>query len=83
MPEPWPMEKRQRLSEKLRREANKVAGRIGAEHVVIIAFYKDGEYMRMQDGGNPPMQFAKLYTQLASVHGIQDESPSKDIGFLS
>ena len=76
---PWPMEKRSRVTDKIKKEAARVAERIGAKHVVIIAFFPEGEYMHMQDAGNPPMDYGKLYHHLATAHAVTAASGGEDI----
>lgn len=74
MPEPWTIEKRSRVSDKIKKEAVRVAARLGASHVVVVAFFADGDHLHMQDAGNPPMDYATLYKHLATAHQVVTEA---------
>ena len=73
------MEKRSRVTAKIEKEADRTAARLGASHVVIIAFFVDGEHLHMQDGGKPPMEYEKLYQHLATAHQITTEAGGNDV----
>jgi hypothetical protein len=77
--QPWPIEKRSRVTKKIEREAARAAARLGAENVVIIAFFKDGEYMHMQDAGTAPMPLSDLYKKMVSARDILGESGGEDV----
>jgi hypothetical protein len=51
MTEPMTMSKRSRLTQKIEKEADRAAARLGASHVVIIAFFQDGEGVHMLEAG--------------------------------
>jgi hypothetical protein len=78
-PTPWPMEKRSRVTRKIEKEAARAAARLGAEGVVIIAFFKDGEYFHMQDAGSAPMPLSDLYKQMVSAREVLGESGGEDV----
>ena len=75
------MEKRKTVAQQIKAQANILAEKLRADHVVIIAFYREGErYMHMQDDGNPPMPFQQLYEKLAQAHRAINEGQE---GFIS
>lgn len=76
---PWDHDKRSQVKRKIDKEAARAAARLGAQTVCIIAFFKDGEYMHMLDGGNAPMDFQKLYATLQTAHQTVEESGGKDV----
>jgi len=78
---PWPMERRSQIKKKIDREAARAAARLGAEAVMIVAFFKDGEYLHMQDGGTSPMPPAELYKKLATATSILEDSGGEDVAF--
>ncbi len=79
MPTPWTTEKRSQIKRKIDREAKHSAGRLGAAHVVVIAFFPDGEFLHMQDGGSAPMPFEQLYKQMSGVMATLKESGGEDV----
>jgi hypothetical protein len=48
---PWTPEKRSSVKRKIDKEAARAAARLGAKTVLVIAFFADGEYLHLQDGG--------------------------------
>lgn len=79
---PWDQERRERLAAKIRKEADRAAARIGAEGVVMVAFFPDGEHFHVLDGGKSPMPFLDLYKMLVTVTEAQEGSPGKDVGYV-
>ena len=77
--QPWSIEKRDRTNRKIEKEADRAAARLGAKHVVIIAFFEDSEYLHMQDGGKAPMPLEQLYKQMLSVRHVLDASGGEDV----
>ena len=67
-PTPWTMERRSAFKRRIDKEAARVAGRIGATSVIIIAFARDGEYLHMQDGGTAPGDISQIYKMLITAH---------------
>lgn len=79
-PTPWSMEKRSRTAAKIEKEAARAAARLGAKHVVIIAFFRDGEYLHMQDAATDlPMSLPDLYKKMISMNDVLDASGGKDV----
>lgn len=78
-PQPWDAERRNIVKRRIDKEAARAAGRLGAETVMIIAFFRDGEYAHMLDGGTAPMPPAELYARLLSVKQVLAESGGKDV----
>jgi hypothetical protein len=76
---PWAPEKRNFVKRKIDKEAARAAARLGAKSVLIIAFFEDGEFLHMQDGGTAPMSTADLYKKLATAEIILDESGGEDV----
>jgi hypothetical protein len=74
---PWTTERRATVKRKIDKEAERAAIRIGAKSVVIIAFFSDGEYLHLQDGGNSPVP--NLYEHLATARQVLDESGGADV----
>ncbi len=74
---PWTPLRREQTKKKIDREAIRAAARIGAKSAVIIAFFEDGEYLHLQDGGKSPMP--NLYQRLATARGVLDESGGADV----
>lgn len=81
--QPWDMARRQRVKAKIDKEAARAAARLGAQGVVIVAFFADGDHLHMQDGGMSPVPFAELYKTLLTATEAQAASPGKDVGYLS
>ena len=76
---PWTPEKRSQIKRKIDKESVRAAARIGAKNTVIIAFFENGEFLHMQDGGVSPMPFAELYKMLLSATTILTESGGEDV----
>ena len=76
---PWPMEKRQRIGRRIVKEAERTARRIGAKGVVIIAFFQEGEYVHVQDGGVSPVPFQDLYKRMLAGHDMMETAGSDDV----
>ena len=82
IPKPWPPERRSRVLAKINKESERAAARLGAAAVVIVAFYEEGEYLHMQDGGKSPMPFKELYRNLLSAAEMNEAAGGKDPGFI-
>ena len=76
---PWTPEKRSQVKRKIDKEAARTAKRLGAATVAIIAFFPEGEYLHMQDGGTAPMDLKKVYAKLASAHEIMESTGGEDV----
>lgn len=74
MAEQWPMERRAAKKRKIDKEAERLAGKVGADAVTIIAFFRDGGHMHIIDGGSAPGDLAQLYEMLASGHRREREA---------
>lgn len=79
MPTPWTPEKRSATKRKIDKEAKRAAERLGAATVAIIAFFPDGEFLHMQDGGTAPMGFKDLYAKMCSAMNILEQSAGEDV----
>ena len=77
--EPWTHEKRGQIKRKIDKEAARAAARLGAKTVAIIAFFPDGEYMHMLDGGTAPMELKDLYAKMATCHEVVEQSGGEDV----
>jgi len=79
--QPWDKEKRARVKGKVDKEADRAKARLGASHVVMIAFFADadGENLHMQDGGVAPMDLDHLYKMMLSVRGVLEASGGEDV----
>ena len=64
---PWPKEKRDSIADALDVEAKNAARRLKATCCVIVAFFPDGEFYHMQDGGQAPMPTEQLYRHLVAA----------------
>ena len=73
MPAPWSEERRAEMQARINTEAALAAAKIGAQQVVIIAFYPEGEHLHIMDGGSAPMTRSDLYTKLASMVQVVEE----------
>lgn len=78
-PNPWTPEKRTKVKRRIDDEADLAAKRLGASHVTIIAFYEQGEYTHMMDGGTAPSGMDDVYKLMLSVRNILKESGGEDI----
>lgn len=78
-PIPWTDEEIKLVKHRIDREAKRAAERIGAMSCIVIAFFEDGEYLHMQDGGSSPMPPEQLYKKLAAAFEMTDESSGKDV----
>jgi hypothetical protein len=67
------------MMEKINQQARKVAKALGAEGVVIIGFFREGEMLHMQDGGLSPMPLVELYKKMITVAEITEESGGEDV----
>ncbi len=81
MPEPWSKEKRAKIKDKIDQESKRTARRLGAEGCLIIAFFRDGDYIHAQDGGSTlvGMSYLDTYRRMASMHEIMVESGGEDV----
>lgn len=79
MTTPWTPDRRARIKRKIDSEADRAASRLGASHVTIIAFFQDGEYMHMLDGGTAPMAANEVYKQMTGVREILKQSGGEDV----
>lgn len=81
--EPWDLGRRARAKAKIDKEAARAAARLGAEGVVIVAFYPDGDHFHMLDGGKSPMPLKELYKTLLMATEMNEAAPAgKDPGFI-
>lgn len=78
-PKPWDEDRRARVKAKIDKESARAAARLGAEGVVIVAFFAEGEYLHMQDGGKSPMPFKELYQKLLAARQLLEESGGEDV----
>jgi hypothetical protein len=79
MPDPWTPEKRSSIKHKIDKQAAYAAQKLGAKTVAIIAFFPDGEYLHMLDGGTAPMPLKDLYAKLQTVHEVVEQSGGSDV----
>ena len=77
--EPWTREKRNKIHAAMDSEADRAAASLGATHVVLLAFFADGEHVHMLDAGKAPMPLEELYLHLATVIATMKESGGDDI----
>jgi hypothetical protein len=75
MTDPWTLSKRIAVRDLIDKCARDAADSIGATHVVLVAFFEDGKYIHMQDGGEPPMPFSDVYKHLVEVHDAAEARP--------
>ncbi len=71
---PWTPEQRAAKKRKVDKEADRLAGRLGAKGAYIIAFFDagDGEHFHIMDGGKAPMSSEELYRMmLATVEKLK------------
>ena len=78
-PAPWTPERRAQVMRKISKEADRAAARIGADAVMIVAFFRHGEYLHLQDGGKTPVPPKELYERLASAHTMTAGGNGEDI----
>jgi hypothetical protein len=76
---PWPKEKRGRIQAKIDKEAKRTAVKLGARCCVIVAFFEEGAYYHMQDGGQSPVPTEQLYRQLVSMKEVLEASGGEDV----
>ena len=76
---PWTPEDRDRVRAKLDREAEFVARRFHAAHLVVIAFFKDGEYMHCLEAGDPPTSFEELHKQCLTAWAVMRDFGGEDV----
>jgi hypothetical protein len=76
---PWTPERRSVIKRRIDKEAARAAARLNATTVLIVAFFEDGEYLHMQDGGSAPIDFSHVYKTLASATEILKESSGEDV----
>jgi len=80
-PKPWTPERRSRVKAKVDKESARVAARLGAHSVWIIATFADGEFMHLQDGGSSPWPLKELYKNMLLVTQT-NEAADGDPGFI-
>jgi hypothetical protein len=68
---PWTDQKRLAIKSKIDKAAQAAAKTLGAEAVTIIAFFAEGDFLHMQDGGTSPMPSGQLYERLAEANGVK------------
>jgi hypothetical protein len=71
---PWPADKCAKTQAKIDKEARRTATRLGARCCVVVAFFEDGGYYHMQDGGQSPMPVEQLYRQIAEMKAVPPET---------
>jgi hypothetical protein len=76
---PWSKEKRAHTQGKIDAQAAKAAKALKAECCMIVAFFPDGGFLHMQDGGKSPMPPDQLYRQLLSMREVMETSGSEDV----
>lgn len=76
---PWDKEKRAQVKRKIDKEARRAADRLGAQGVMIIAFFKQGEYAHVLDGGEAPMPYEEVYKKMVTGYGVVKESGGEDV----
>ena len=81
MAEPWDHQKRAHVSKRILKESKRIAANLGATGgVIIIAFFKDGDKLHVQDGGHALMSFKDIYLKMASCHEVMESSKDgKDV----
>lgn len=57
-----------RRLQELRTESELLTRRMGAESVIVIAIFKEGDQLTVQDGGRFPMPPEVFYEGLAQLH---------------
>jgi hypothetical protein len=57
-----------RRLQEIRKESELLTRRMGAESVIVIAIFKEGDQLTVQDGGKFPMPPDVFYTGLAQLH---------------
>lgn len=71
MTEKPPETKQRRDARRLREiqiESETLTRRMGAESVIVIAIYKEGDQLTVQDGGRFPMPPDQFYQGLSELH---------------
>jgi hypothetical protein len=75
---PWSKEKRAHTQGRIDAQAKKAAKALKAKCCMIVAFFEDGSYYHMQDGGQSPMAPDQLYRQLLSMREVMDTTGGED-----
>jgi hypothetical protein len=57
-----------RRLQEIRKESELLTRRMGAESVIVIAIFKEGDQLTVQDGGKFPMPPDVFYEGLAQLH---------------
>ena len=72
-------EEQKKIIEKLTNYAKKLERLLGAEAVIVIGVFRDGDKLRVQDAGRFPMPPTQFYTLMQSAHesGLMDKKPPK------
>lgn len=76
---PWSKEKRAFTQGKIDAQAKKAAKALKAQCCMIVAFFPDGSYLHMQDGGQSPMPPDQLYRQLLSMREAMEATEDVSI----
>jgi len=79
MPAMWSKERADAETKRLDIEAKLVAARLGATHVRVIAFYKDGDMVHVLEGGSMPLPSKELYTRLADMLQTLEDRNDDDV----
>jgi hypothetical protein len=75
----WSKEKRREVKLKIDEQAELASKTLGAQSVVMVVFFRDGDYMHMMEGGRSPLPTDQLFKVLASVNDVLGESDGDDI----
>lgn len=67
----WDVAKRNLMVDKIVKEAQRSAMRLGATSVLIVAFFPDGENLHMLDGGSSPLPPEEVYQKCAAAHAAR------------
>jgi len=57
-----------RRLQEIRKESELLTRRMGAESVIVIAIYKEGDQLTVQDGGKFPMPPELFYQGMSNLH---------------
>jgi len=79
MPTPWSQERRDAVRRKIDKEADRAAYRLGASKVFMIAFFEEGEYLHLMEGGASPMPVKDLCEKILSALAMLEASGGEDI----
>jgi len=75
----WNLQRRARMVERIRAEAARVANRLGASHLMVIAFFPDGDDIHTIDAGTSPVPTRDLYAKMASAIEALEMNDGEDV----